>query len=715
MDSVITAILLLLLALTSLLLTLTSRGKGRLPPGPKPLPLLENLLQLHSQDMLTSLTKLSKEYGSAYTVHLRPRHMVVLSGYRVKEALVDQGDEGFSGHGYYPIFFNFTKGNGIIFSSGNRWKVLRSFPGKILWNFGMGKRSIAERIQEEGNFLLAELRKTEGESFDPTFVLSCSLSSIISSLLFGSRFDYNDDHLLTIISLINDNFKIMSSPWGEMYNLFPSLLDWVPGPHRRLFQNFGHMKDLIASSVCDHQASLDPSFPRDFINCFLTKMAQKQDPLSHLYMDTLLMTTHNLLFGGTETVGTTLRHAFLVLMKYPEAQARVQEEIDSVVGRARLPSLEARTAMAYTDAVIHVVQRFADAIPMNLPHRVIQDTAFRGFLLPKGTDVITLPHNVHYDPSRFLTPKKCNPQHFLDENQSFKNSPAFMPFSAGRRLCLGESLGWRMELFLYLTAILQSFSLQPLGAPEDIDLTPICSGLGNLPRPFQKCLRARERPSLGRSRFARAGDEARPQGLLRPSFCASVCPHPSRCHTLFPAPSALHLPIPHPSHLYGICAPRGRERHGGGGVCPYFTHSTYPITRPFLGFLYPFLINYNRFKPVLAELRGEGRPLRTGGGAVWLQRGKSCGESTLPLGASAVEESCFLETGWKAKDVRPEDKETKKQRRQSREIPNRGRLGDTRRTVQRQNYKQRESKRLGDRTVLETGRGITITNTQCLP
>lgn len=68
--------------------------------------------------------------------------------------------------------------------------------------------------------------------------------------------------------------------------------------------------------------------------------------------------------------------------------------------------------------------------------------------------------------------------------------PTLPPNPAGRRLCLGESLA-RMELFLYLTAILQSFSLQPLGAPEDIDLTPLSSGLGNLPRPFQLCLRPR--------------------------------------------------------------------------------------------------------------------------------------------------------------------------------------------------------------------------------
>lgn len=59
-----------------------------------------------------------------------------------------------------------------------------------------------------------------------------------------------------------------------MYNIFPSLLDWLPGPHRRMFRNFRGMKELIARSVREHQASLDPNSPRDFIDCFLTKMAQ---------------------------------------------------------------------------------------------------------------------------------------------------------------------------------------------------------------------------------------------------------------------------------------------------------------------------------------------------------------------------------------------------------------------------------------------------------
>lgn len=49
----------------------------------------------------------------------------------------------------------------------------------------------------------------------------------------------------------------------------------------------------------------------------------------------------------------------------------------------------------------------------------------------QGTDIITLLNTVHYDPNQFLTPQEFNPEHFLDANQSFKKSPAFMPFSAG--------------------------------------------------------------------------------------------------------------------------------------------------------------------------------------------------------------------------------------------------------------------------------------------
>jgi hypothetical protein len=61
------------------------------------------------------------------------------------------------------------------------------------------------------------------------FVVSRSVSNIICSVIFGRRFDYEDERLLTIIRFINDNFKIMSSPWGEVSRL-SSAGDGVRGP-----------------------------------------------------------------------------------------------------------------------------------------------------------------------------------------------------------------------------------------------------------------------------------------------------------------------------------------------------------------------------------------------------------------------------------------------------------------------------------------------------
>ncbi|KAM9033449.1 cytochrome P450 2G1 [Sarcophilus harrisii] len=464
---------------------------GKLPPGPTPLPFLGNLLQVRTDATFQSFLELSKKYGPVFTVYMGPRRVVVLCGHEaVKEALVDQAEE-FSGRGELASIDRNFQGHGVALANGNRWKILRRFSLAVLRDFGMGKRSIEERIQEEAGFLIEGLRKTNGAPIDPTFFLSRTVSNVISSVVFGSRFDYEDKQFLYLLHLINESFIEMSSPWAQLYDMYSGIMQYLPGRHNKIYNLIEELKDFIASRVKINEASLDPNSPRDFIDCFLIKMHQeKNNPQTEFNLKNLVLTTLNLFFAGTETVSSTLRYGFLLLMKYPEVGAKVQEEIDHIIGRHRIPKAEDRIQMPYTDAVIHEIQRVTDIVPMGVPHTVIRDTHFRGYILPKGTDVFPLIGSALRDPKYFKKPDAFEPKHFLDEQGRFKKNEAFVPFASGKRVCLGEAMA-RMELFLYFTFILQNFSLQPLVPPSEIDITPKISGFGNIPPTYQLCIVAR--------------------------------------------------------------------------------------------------------------------------------------------------------------------------------------------------------------------------------
>ncbi|CAO2585396.1 Cytochrome P450 2C26 [Lemmus lemmus] len=142
--------------------------------------------------------------------------------------------------------------------------------------------------------------------------------------------------------------------------------------------------------------------------------------------------------------------------------------------------------MPYTDAVIHEVQRFIDIAPNGLPHEVTCDVKFRNYLIPKGTTILTSLSSVLYDSNEFPNPETFDPGHFLDAKGNFKKSDYFIPFSTGKRVCLGEGLA-HMELFLFLTTILQNFKLKSLDYPNDINAAPLVNGFSVLPPPFQLC------------------------------------------------------------------------------------------------------------------------------------------------------------------------------------------------------------------------------------
>uniref|UniRef100_A0A452HT98 unspecific monooxygenase n=1 Tax=Gopherus agassizii TaxID=38772 RepID=A0A452HT98_9SAUR len=468
-------------------------GSGKLPPGPVAFPIIGNTLQLHAKNLPQHIdeVKLSEKYGSIFTIYLGSERVVVLYGYEImKESLIGLGEE-FSGRGTLPPFisvlFPFP---GIVFSNGERWKKLRRFALTNLRNFGMGKKSIEARIQEETHFLVERLRNTHGQPFDPTLFLTHAVSNVICSIIFGDRFDYEDKKHLSLHVLGSFQNPLMCFFFHplQLYNFFPTLMDYIPGPHHKLFKNAQEFRRFVLERVNMHKESLDPSCPRDFIDAFFIKMEEeRKNGQSDFNVGSLVRSTVELFVAGTGTTSITMKFGLLILLKYPEIEEKVYEEIDLVIGRSRSPCMADRSQMPYTDAVIHEIQRYINLVPLGLPHAVTRDVYLKQYLIPKGTTIFPALKSVLYDRREFPNPEQFNPGHFLDENGAFKKSDFFMPFSAGKRICVGEGLA-RMELFLVLTTILQNFTLKSVIDPKDIDITPESSFVSNAPKSFLLCV-----------------------------------------------------------------------------------------------------------------------------------------------------------------------------------------------------------------------------------
>ncbi|XP_035378699.1 cytochrome P450 2K1-like isoform X1 [Electrophorus electricus] len=446
---------------------------GKEPPGPKPFPVLGNLLQLDLSRPYVTLCSMSKQYGSIFTVYFGPKKVVVLTGYQtVKQALVNHAEE-FGDRDINPIFYDFNEGFGILFSNGENWKEMRRFALSTLRDLGMGKRGSEERIIEETWYLREVVENFKGKPFDTTQPLNYAVSNIISAIVCGSRFEYSDPQFQKMVNRSNENIRITGSASIQLYNMFPWFGLWLKDRKTIMTNREKTLKDIM-QIVHSLQETLNPQECRGIIDCFLAckQKMEAGEKNSLFHEQNLLHIISNLFAAGTETTSTTLRWGILLMAKYPHIQDQVQQEIDRVVG-GRQPVLDDRKNLPYTDAVIHETQRLADIVPMNLPHTTTCDVNFQGFFIKKGTCVFPLLTSVLKDENEWESPYTFNPGHFLDEQGHFIKRDAFMPFSGGRRVCLGESLA-RMELFLFFTTLLQHFRFTPPPgvSEEQLDLTP---------------------------------------------------------------------------------------------------------------------------------------------------------------------------------------------------------------------------------------------------
>ncbi|KAL4647447.1 cytochrome P450 2M1-like [Arapaima gigas] len=474
--------------LFAVLLFLKTRAKqkyGRLPPGPARLPIIGSILKIDMKKPYQTYAELSKTYGSMFTVWLGTKPVVVISGFQtLKDTFVNLGEE-FSGRENYPLIKHATGGYGLTVSSGDRWKQLRRFSITTFKNFGMGRKTIENKIQKEAQCLVKAFSEFKDCTFNPKILISKAVFNVVCCILLDERFEYDDPQLKFFSDAIEMYFNFLCATKGQLYNLFPAVFKFLPGSHHKVLETVKKFKRYIRSQAEKYKDSFNVENPRNYIEAFMVQMHKEKDkPNSEFHLKNLEASAWNLFSAGTETTASTLRQSLLFMMKYPDVQERVYNEIADVIGTSRIPSVQDRQNMPYTDAVIHEVLRFMDLSPTAVPHKVLKDTEYNGYCIPEGTTVLPFLSSVLSDPKLWKNPTVFDPENFLDENGHFKKNDAFLAFGLGKRVCIGEGLA-RMELFIIFTSLLQRFSFIGTQPVEDIDINPFLGSFGRLPRSYQ--------------------------------------------------------------------------------------------------------------------------------------------------------------------------------------------------------------------------------------
>ncbi|XP_041928471.1 cytochrome P450 1B1-like [Alosa sapidissima] len=473
------------------------RLKRRLP-GPFAWPVVGNAMQLGQMPHIT-FSKLAKKYGNVYQIRLGCNDIVVLNGdYAIRQALIQHSTE-FAGRPNFASFQTISGGKSMVFSSySKQWKMHRKVSHSTLRAFSSAnsqtKKAFEQHVAGEAMELVQSFLRLsrDGRYFNPSHEFTVAAANIICALCFGKRYGHDDPEFRTLLSRVEKFGETVGA--GSLVDVMPWLQSF-PNPVRSVYQNFKNINEeffaYVKSKVIQHRNTFNPEVTRDISDAIINIIEHGKD--STLTKDYVEGTVTDLVGAGQDTVSTALNWIVLLLVKYPHHQTKLQEQIDKVVGRDRLPSIEDKSSLACLDAFMYETMRYTSFVPLTIPHSTTTDVTFEGLHIPKDTVVFINQWSVNHDPQKWKDPHVFNPSRFLDADGNLDRdlTGSVMIFSTGKRRCIGDQIA-KVEVFLFSAILLHqcTFERNPAQA-----LTMDCS-YGLTLKPLQFTITAKLRGKL---------------------------------------------------------------------------------------------------------------------------------------------------------------------------------------------------------------------------
>ena len=361
--------------------------------------------------------------------------------------------------------------NPALLPSGAQWKICR----QLIENLLSDRRARSYRYLQdvESKQLLFDLLGSTDFSGDfRRFSLS-----ILMTLAYGKRVESRMSSEIEELSQITDNsVAAITQKQSALVDAFP-ILNVLPrwaAPWKRMGDAaFDVANKFFQGNMRYGQSSPSYNWARQ-ISDFKEAQGLPLEQLSHII--------GILLEAGLETTASVLEFSTMASVLYPESVGKAQEELDSVIGKDRLPSFDDISNLPYVNAFIKEIFRWRPMGPMGVPHSPIKDNEYLGYHIPKGATILENQWAINLDEKSFQDPYEFMPERWLQHPDK-----SLCTFGFGRRICPGKQVA-QNSIFIAIARILWAYNISHRysnGKKVPIDSLDTANKIAAGPSPFE--------------------------------------------------------------------------------------------------------------------------------------------------------------------------------------------------------------------------------------
>ncbi|BET00075.1 cytochrome P450 [Nesidiocoris tenuis] len=452
-----------------LLVYLDTKKPKNFPPGPKWYPIVGSALKVAKMRkdeggyLYKATAELARQYGPIVGLKVGKDHQVVCCDYpSIKEMLTK--DE-FDGRPQGPFYETRTWGirRGLLLTDEEFWVEQRRFVLRHLRDFGFGRRTMAELVEHEAEHLVEYFKQKVnaqegGAIIEMADAFGVNVLNTLWMMMASIRYSYEDQELKKLQNLLTELFANIDMV-GTLFSQFPFLRHVAPeaSGYKQFINIHQKVWHFLKAELDKHKETFNPNEPRDLMDVYL-QILQSPERNPSFSESQLLAICMDMFMAGSETTSKSLGFGFLYMLLNPHVIKKAQEEIDRVVGRDRLPTLNDRPHMPYIEAITYESVRHFMGRTFSIPHRALRDTTLHGYYVPKDTMVIANFNGTLMDENLWGDPHVFRPERFIDENGKILVPEWYLPFGYGKHRCMGQTLA-RSNIFLFTASLLQNFDL----------------------------------------------------------------------------------------------------------------------------------------------------------------------------------------------------------------------------------------------------------------